>query len=526
MIDRQFLNGLLFLLLFFGSCGLSTANEASQVSDVEINYPSIPLLKRNTHNAILSVRFFVSDARPAGSIHGIELRIDKDAAENLDELVVYQNGREPLFDTTAAQIRSTPDMGTKTLRVSIPYQQGWNYVWIGASLRATANIDARPSVELVALVNSDKKPLAIAGITGHPKKRLGVAVRKAWEDRVHTYRIPGIVQTDKGTLISVYDNRYESTKDLPGNVDIGMSRSIDGGKTWQRMKVIMDMGPPHDNNGIGDPSVLFDPVTRTIWVAALWSKGNRSIAGSEPGLSPDQTGQLMLVSSTDDGLTWSPPYNITAQVKNPIWHIYFNGPGSGIVMEDGTLVFASQYWDESKKPGIPFSTIMYSKDRGKTWHSGTGFKSNTTEAQVVETTPGKLMLNMRDQRGYFRSVATTSDLGKTWQEHPTSFHALPDPICMGSIIKSRAVVKGAQKDVLFFSNINNSSVEHSRKDMTIKASMDYGETWPEENQLLLDERYGYGYSSLTRIDEKTIGILYEGLRELYFVRIPVSDLIK
>jgi sialidase-1 len=43
-------------------------------------------------------------------------------------------------------------------------------------------------------------------------------------------------------MIAVYDNRYTGTGDLPGNIDVGMSRSIDGGKTWEPMKVIMDMG--------------------------------------------------------------------------------------------------------------------------------------------------------------------------------------------------------------------------------------------------------------------------------------------
>ena len=279
----------------------------------------------------------------------------------------------------------------------------------------------------------------------------------------------------------------------------------------------------HENNGIGDPSILFDPVTKKIWVAALWSKGNRSIAGSEPGLSPDTTGQFVLVSSDDDGLTWSEPVSITSQVKNPIWHLYFNGPGNGIAMQNGTLVFASQYWDETRKPGMPHSSIIYSDDHGKTWKSGIGAKSNTTEAQVVETTPGTLMLNMRDNRGSFRSVATTKDFGQTWTEHATSYNALQDPVCMASIIKAKVNVKGQLKDVLFFSNVNSST---ARINMTIKASLDLGETWLPANELLLDERRSFGYSALTKIDDNTIGILYEGSRDLYFVRIPVKDIIK
>ncbi len=61
--------------------------------------------------------------------------------------------------------------------------------------------------------------------------------------------------------------------------------------------------------------------------------------------------------------------------------------------------------------------------------------------------------------------------------------------------------------------------------MTIKASLDEGLTWPEKYQLEIYEPEGYGYSCLTMVDEKTIGILYEGSKELYFQKIPVSDIL-
>ena len=89
--------------------------------------------------------------------------------------------------------------------------------------------------------------------------------------------------------------------------------------------------------------------------------------------------------------------------------MYFNGPGSGIVMKSGTLVFPSRYWDENK---IPYSSIIYSADHGESWKSGIGAKSNTTESQVIETVPGTLMLNMRDNWGGYRSVATTTNMGE------------------------------------------------------------------------------------------------------------------
>jgi sialidase-1 len=371
------------------------------------------------------------------------------------------------------------------------------------------------------MITSEGKKITVTTDGTSHLKRIGVAVRKAGDDNIHTYRIPGIITTDRGTLIAVYDNRNTGSRDLPGNIDVGMSRSTDKGKTWEPMKVIMDMGEPHENNGVGDPAILFDPITRKLWVAALWSKGKRSIAGSLPGISPDTTGQFVVVSSDDDGLTWTTPQTITPQVKEPRWHLFFNGPGNGIAMKDGKIVFAAQYWDEAR---MPHATIVYSDDHGKNWKGKImGPKSNTTESQVVETSPGTLMLNMRDNRGGFRSIATTINMGESWTEHPTSFNALKDPVCMASIIKASVQHKGVIKDVLFFSNPNTSS---GRYNMTIQSSMDGGVSWQQSNQLLIDERMCFGYSCLTKIDANTIGILYEGTQDLYFVQVPVNELLK
>ena len=485
--------------------------------------PQIPVLKRMDANALVRIRVFIPANGPQKNYRSIKATVNNSALNDIDELQIYANGTEPLFNAKYQSGSIKPNSTSFEIPIDINMAPGLNYIWIGATLKEAVPLDHAIEFKAISITDQEGKAEPINQDNSNHVKRLGIAVRKIMDDDVNSYRIPGIVRTDKGTLLSVYDIRYIHSGDLPANIDVGLSRSTDGGNTWEPMKVIMDMGAPHENNGIGDPSILFDPVTKKIWVAALWSKGNRSIAGSEPGLSPDVTGQFVLVSSEDDGLTWTAPYSITPQIKNPKWHVFFNGPGSGIAMQDGTLVFPSQYWDESKKPGIPHSSVISSKDHGATWQSGIGAKSNTTEAQVVETTPNTLMLNMRDNRGKFRSVSTTTDLGKTWTEHPTSYKDLIDPVCQASIIKARVNVKGTMQDVLFFSNPHTTS---GRYDMTIQASLDLGETWEPANQLLIDERSCFGYSTLTKIDDNTIGILYEGIRDLYFMRIPVADIIK
>lgn len=517
-----FTAGVCFLFLIVTSCeyykkAITSAPAAIQAT---AHAPAQPILKGLAANPALRVAVSIPSVDGEQQYKKISCILNADAINSIQKIDIYLTGGEP-FSTTNSIASVRPSATAFDVPVNLNLKPGIHFIWFSIVLESEAGIDNKIELRCLKLTDSLNKVLPVKQDNSVYAKHAGIAIRKAADDNVNTYRIPGIAATDKGTLLSVYDIRYNNSVDLPGNIDVGLSRSTDSGRTWQPMKIIMDMGAPHENNGIGDPSILFDPVTKKIWVAALWSKGNRSIAGSLPGISPDTTGQFVLVSSTDDGLTWSAPYNITAQVKNPAWHLFFNGPGSGIAMQDGKLVFAAQYWNEAK---VPYSTIVYSDDHGATWKGKIkGPKSNTTESQVVETMPGTLMLNMRDNRGSFRSIATTTNLGTTWTEHSTSYNALPDPVCMASIIKAKVMVGGISKDVLFFSNPDTKS---GRYNIAIKASLDLGQTWLPANQLLIDERQCYGYSSLTKIDDNTIGILYEGTKDLYFVKIPVSDIIK
>ena len=107
--------------------------------------------------------------------------------------------------------------------------------------------------------------------------RLGVAVRQFGQDGVNTSRIPGIATSKNGTLLAVYDARYDTSRDLQGNIDIALNRSFDGGETWQPMQVVLDMktwgGLPEKYNGVSDACILVDEKTGDIYVAGLWMHG-------------------------------------------------------------------------------------------------------------------------------------------------------------------------------------------------------------------------------------------------------------
>lgn len=405
---------------------------------------------------------------------------------------------------------------------------GINFFWVSLQMKSGASLFTKISSELRSIKVDGKEATRQVKSSGGIVHRMGVGVRHAGDDNSASFRIPGLVTSNKGTLLGVYDVRYNNSADLQEFVDVGLSRSTDGGKTWEKMRLPLSFGEyggmPAAQNGVGDPSILVDTKTNTIWVVAAWTHGmgnQRAWWSSHPGMDINHTAQLVMAKSTDDGKTWSKPINMTEQVKDPSWYFLLQGPGRGITMSDGTLVFPIQFIDSTR---VPNAGLMYSKDRGQTWKIHQLARTNTTEAQVAEVEPGVLMLNMRDNRGGSRAVAITKDLGETWTEHPSTRKALQEPVCMASLIHVNAKDNILNKDLLLFSNPNTTK---GRNHITIKASLDGGLTWLAEHQLMLDEADGWGYSCLTLIDQETVGILYESsVAHMTFQAVKLKDLIR
>lgn len=495
--------------------------------------PVLPVLVDVPWNPVARIDFEVTGTE--GSFHLAQVEVELAAMthlESVEEVALFWGEaeldyRDPVSALGKEQRFSAPQKArSKALRFrgDQSLTPGNHHLWIAVSVSEKVDLDGRIGV-LCSEVKIDGKAHEVEA--EQPSgQRFGVALRNHGDDDVAVFRIPGLVTTPKGTLIAVYDLRWRGWGDLPGEIDVGMSRSTDGGYTWEAQKVIMDMGGGSQSkwrgDGVGDPAILVDRETGTIYVMAVWSHGDRGWNGSGPGLSPEQTGQLMLVSSEDDGKTWSRPRNLTAELKDPAWCFLLQGPGRGISMSDGTLVFPAQYQASVEEGRIPSATVIYSRDHGKTWAIGTSAKTNTTEAAVVELEDGELMLNMRDNRGGSRAIAVSTDFGSAWSPHPTTRRSLVEPVCMASLLHVGREVTGKADGRLIFSNPNVAKAPRRR--MALQGSLDFGKRWTQP-VLVLDEGPFAGYSCLTMIDADTIGILYEGSRaHMTFQRIPLTDL--
>ncbi|MGL5271962.1 MAG: BNR-repeat neuraminidase N-terminal domain-containing protein [Phocaeicola sp.] len=532
--------------------GMLSTTTFAQTDTVHIKEAQLPILIERNDNPLV---YFRIHAKNNKKLNQIEFNLGKEVnLSDIKSIKLYYSGTEAperkgnTYYPVHYISRETPGMThaanssysiltaevvnpkshTITFSADKNLFSGINYFWISLEMKSSTSLLSTVTLNMTKVtLDNQTAPLTEEKLTTKIH-RMGVGVRYAGDDGVKAYRIPGMVTSNNGSLLAVYDVRYNNSVDLQEMVDVGLSRSTDKGKTWEPMRIIMTFGEegglPHAQNGVGDPAILVDKKNGTIWTIAAWTHGMgnyRAWNNSKPGMEKEQTAQLVLSKSTDDGKTWSKPINITKQVKDPSWHFLLQGPGMGITMEDGTLVFPIQYIDKNR---IPNAGIMYSKDRGETWTIHNHAWENTTEAQVAEIEPGVLMLNMRDNRGGSRSVFTTKDLGKTWQEHSSNRSALQESICMASLIRIKANENALKKDILLFSNPNTTKGRHS---ITIKASLDGGKTWKEEHQVLLDEGDGWGYSCLSLVDENTVGIIYEGSQaHMTYQNVKLSDLIK
>jgi sialidase-1 len=320
-------------------------------------------------------------------------------------------------------------------------------------------------------------------------------VFQAGVEGYHTYRIPALVTTKSGTLLAICEGRKTGRGDH-GDLDLVQKRSTDGGKTWGPLELVHEEGGQAKVT-IGNPCPVVDQDTGIIWMP--FNRDND---------------RVFVLSSSDDGRSWSKPREITSDAKKGDWTWYATGPGNGIQLTrgkyKGRLVIPCDHrvggnpldkegWDQAGR-----SHVIYSDDHGQTWKLGGATDFGMNECAAAELTDGTLMLNSRSYRGKAcRGVSLSKDGGATWEptyDDPT----LVESVCQASLIRySWPDEARFPNGLLVFSN---PAVPRGRNHLTVRLSEDDGKTWPHSRLICEGSS---AYSSLAVLPGGEIGLLYE-----------------
>lgn len=336
----------------------------------------------------------------------------------------------------------------------------------------------------------------MAGRSGEQPRQQPVFV--SGTEGYHTFRIPAVLVTPRGTLLAFCEGRKTSAADH-GDVDLVSKRSTDGGRTWGPLQLVYEEGDTAKIT-IGNPCPVVDERTGVVWLA--FCRDNRDV---------------LVTHSTDDGVTWAPPTELTRLVKQPDWGWYATGPGIGIQLRTGRyagrILVPCDHRERVGDAWIMHSHVFFSDDDGATWQLGGSAPQHTDECQVVELADGTLLLNMRNywgttggqpEHGHRRTVCYSHDGGETWDEF--SFAAtLVEPVCQASLLGTD---RGEQR-VLLFSN----PASRQRVNLTVRLSLDSGRTWPYARVLHPGPS---AYSCLAALPDGRFACLYErGLHSPY-----------
>ena len=332
--------------------------------------------------------------------------------------------------------------------------------------------------------------LLLLPVTLHGAEPEQTPVFVAREDGYHTYRIPSVIVTAKGTVLAFCEGRKAGTSDA-GDIDLLLKRSSDGGKTWGKKQVVWDDGA----NTCGNPCPVVDAKTGTVWLLLTHNLGTDTESAIVAGKSRGSR-TVWITSSTDDGATWAKPTEITKQVKKPEWTWYATGPGVGIQLKSGRLLIPC----DSKSDGgkVRESHVIFSDDAGKSWKLGGVVGPNCNESQAVELADGSVMLNMRSyQANNRRLVAVSKDGAETFTK-PVEDKALIEPVCQASILRLPGETGG-----ILFSNPSSTT----REQLTVRLSRDSGKTWAHAETVA--SRGPAAYSCLVVLPNWEISCLYE-----------------
>ncbi|MBM3855247.1 MAG: exo-alpha-sialidase [Verrucomicrobia bacterium] len=232
--------------------------------------------------------------------------------------------------------------------------------------------------------------------------------------------------------------------------------------------------------------------------------------------------------STDDGVTWSKPVEITAAFepfrRDWPWRVLATGPGHGIELQSGRLVVPVWIATAQDSPhGNGVGATIFSDDRGATWHRGDIAVPNDdrtpgpSETIATELSDGRVLLLARTHAAPNRKVAVFSPDGASRWTPPAFVESLLEPVCMSGLV-TIPDAQGRPSARVLHSNPDNLELaaraakpgeRRDRKNLTVKLSSDHAGTWPVSRVL---EPGPSAYSDLAVLPDGTLLCFYESGR--------------
>lgn len=293
------------------------------------------------------------------------------------------------------------------------------------------------------------------------------------------YRIPALVVCRSGRVLAFCEARRDSCHDY-GKIDLMLRRSDDGGLTWGEPVVL---AAEDGDVTMGNPCPIVDRDTGTVHL--LYCRNNQ---------------RAFYVRSDDEGETWTPPRELSAELRGaPVdWRRCATGPGHGLQLRSGRLL--APVWLNGEG-GWYRSGCLLSDDHGDTWRAGGLVPeaiANCNECLAFERRDGTVYLTVRyGERDGQRAWALSRDGGESWSP-PVRLAGVDDPTVQASALP----LPGLLPRVLF----SNPDHPSQRRWLTVRLSYDDGSTWPVAKRLTDDLS---AYSDLALLPDGTILCLFE-----------------
>jgi sialidase-1 len=349
---------------------------------------------------------------------------------------------------------------------------------------------------------------------------------RAGHEGYASFRIPAVVATGSGVLLAFCEGRVDSAADH-GHIAVVLKRSTDGGRTWGPLQVAASNG-----TGLaGNPAPVVLDTGRILLVHVRAAAGITEAAVVR-GQVRDADGRRVWVQhSDDDGASWSAPREITAQVKRPGWRWYATAPGHALQLSGGRVLVPANHTrpptgtDTGAEAEYSGGHCLLSDDRGESWYLGYLDDSadghvNPNETTAAELPDGRVYFNTRTESTSpgNRADAHSADGGRTLVAPFRPQTGLTAPVCQASVLQLPG-----PGPLLFSAPADPAARAH----MTIRASADGGATW---RTAFTVDPLPAAYSDLVRVDEDTVGLLYEtgdfgAYETITFRRVPVQRLI-